>query len=94
MRDWSIETSDELLAHHSFSIGLHRIYQLTCERLGLPPHETIVLDDYEPNVSAAREFGMQASLFNDTRRVIAEVGALLEDAATSLTDLVEDENLT
>ena len=52
------------------------------------------LDDHEPNVSAVREFGMQAILFDDTRRVIAEVSALLEDAATGLTDLAEDKNLT
>ncbi len=68
-----------------------RIYQLTCERLDLPPHEALFLDDYEPNVVAARELGMQAILFDDTRRVIAEVHALLQDTAINPT---KDETLT
>jgi len=69
---------------YSHEVGLakpdKRIFQLTCERLGLPPHETIFLDDYEPNITAAREFGMQAILFRDTGQAIAEICALLQDS--------------
>jgi epoxide hydrolase-like predicted phosphatase len=68
---------------YSHEIGLakpdQRIFQLTCERLGLPPHETIFLDDYEPNIIAARQLGMQAILFGDTRQAIAEIRALLQE---------------
>ncbi len=67
---------------YSHEVGLakpdQRIFQLTCERLGLPPHETLFLDDYEPNITAAREFGMQAMLFGDTGTAIAEVCARLQ----------------
>ncbi len=69
---------------YSHEVGLakpdRRIYQLTCERLGLPPHETVFLDDYTPNVTAAHELGMQAVLFEDTGKAIAEVRALLQDS--------------
>ena len=51
---------------------------LTFERLDLPPHETVFLDDYEPNIAAGREFGMQAILFRDTGQAIAEIYALLQ----------------
>jgi len=53
---------------------------LTCERLGLPPHEAVFLDDYGLNITAAREFGMQAILFRDTGQAIAEICALLQDS--------------
>jgi putative hydrolase of the HAD superfamily len=69
---------------YSHEVGLAkpdpRIFQLTCERLGLPPHATLFLDDYEPNVIAAHEFGMQAILFGDTSKAIAEVRARLRDS--------------
>jgi putative hydrolase of the HAD superfamily len=68
---------------YSHEVGLAkpdpRIYQLTCERLGLLPHAALFLDDYDPNVIAARKFGMSAILFGDTRQAIAEVRAWLQD---------------
>jgi putative hydrolase of the HAD superfamily len=71
---------------YSHEVGLAkpdpRIFQLTCERLGLPPHDTLFLDDYEPNVSAARTFGMPAILFGDTSKAIAEIRAHVQDATT------------
>jgi putative hydrolase of the HAD superfamily len=70
---------------YSHEVGLakpdQRIYELTCERLGLPPHETIFLDDHAPNITAAREFGMKAVLFGDTGKAIAEVQSHLQDSA-------------
>jgi putative hydrolase of the HAD superfamily len=69
---------------YSHEVGLAkpdpRIYELACNRLGLLPHETLFLDDYEPNVIAAREFGLQAILFEDTGEAIAQVCALLQDS--------------
>ena len=44
-------------------VGLRKpdraIYQLTCERLGLPPEECIFVDDLQCNVDAASELGME-----------------------------------
>ena len=36
-----------------------RIYELTCERLGLPPEECIFVDDLECNVEAAAALGIE-----------------------------------
>ena len=38
----------------------HRVYRLTADRLGLPVQECLFIDDAEPNVTAAREVGMEA----------------------------------
>jgi hypothetical protein len=38
----------------------------------------IFLDDYEPCVAAAREFGIHAILFKETTQAITEVQACLE----------------
>jgi putative hydrolase of the HAD superfamily len=53
------------------------IYALTCERLGAPPAECVLLDDFERNCDAARAFGMEAVRFLDTTQTLAELGALL-----------------
>jgi epoxide hydrolase-like predicted phosphatase len=55
-----------------------RVYQLACKRLGIQPGEMIFLDDLEPNVAAAREFGIHAILFCETIQAIAEIQALLQ----------------
>ncbi|MBZ0296442.1 MAG: HAD family phosphatase [Anaerolineae bacterium] len=66
---------------YSHEVGLlkpdPRIYALTCERLGLPPSEVVFLDDAEPNIIGAREFGMQAILFQETRQAINDLRACL-----------------
>jgi epoxide hydrolase-like predicted phosphatase len=54
-----------------------RIYELTCERLGVAPEEVVFLDDVEEFVEAAREVGIQAVLFKDTAQAIADIEALL-----------------
>jgi putative hydrolase of the HAD superfamily len=55
-----------------------RLFELTCERLGVQPAEIIFLDDAEPNITAAREFGMCAILFRDTAQAIADIQARLQ----------------
>jgi putative hydrolase of the HAD superfamily len=59
-----------------------RIYELTCERLGVTPHECVFVDDFAHNCEAAEALGMTAVWFRDTddaiaelRRVLAERGA-------------------
>jgi putative hydrolase of the HAD superfamily len=54
-----------------------RIYELTCARLGLRPDEILFLDDYEPNVAAARALGMRAVLFENTTQAIADIQTCL-----------------
>ncbi|MEO8973591.1 MAG: HAD family phosphatase [Ktedonobacteraceae bacterium] len=54
-----------------------RIFELTCERLDVQPAEVVFLDDFEPNVVAAREFGFHAILFQETAQAIADIQKVL-----------------
>jgi epoxide hydrolase-like predicted phosphatase len=57
-----------------------RIFELTCERLGVQPAEIVFLDDVEANVAAARELGIRGILFRDTAQAIADIEACLQAA--------------
>lgn len=59
-----------------------RIYELTCERLGVRPEEVVFLDDAEACVAGARALGMHAVLFRDTAQAIAEIEACLQAHAS------------
>jgi epoxide hydrolase-like predicted phosphatase len=50
-----------------------RIYRLTCQRLGVPPAETLFLDDTQAIVDGALDVGLQAILFQDTAQAIADI---------------------
>jgi putative hydrolase of the HAD superfamily len=62
-------------------VGLRKpdpaIYELTCQRLGAPASQCVLIDDFERNCDAARAFGMEAVRFVDTAQTIAELDALL-----------------
>ena len=77
------EMCDFIIYSHEVGVSKpdRRIYALTCERLGVPPAEVVFLDDSEPCVVGAREFGMQAILFKDTRQAIADLEACLQAGA-------------
>jgi FMN phosphatase YigB (HAD superfamily) len=62
-----------------------RIYELTCERLGVQAAEIVFLDDVEANVAAARAFGMQAILFRETKEAIAAIQACLQASSPAVT---------
>ncbi|GER91492.1 hypothetical protein KDW_56540 [Dictyobacter vulcani] len=66
---------------YSHEVGLlkpdPRIYALTCARLEVEPAEMIFLDDYEPNVIAARVSGIHGILFQNTAQAIADIQACL-----------------
>jgi FMN phosphatase YigB (HAD superfamily) len=47
------------------------------ERMSAEPKSSLLVDDFEENVLAARAFGMQAVHFTDTHQAIDEVRALL-----------------
>jgi putative hydrolase of the HAD superfamily len=50
-----------------------RIYEITCERLGVEPEECVFVDDFGHNCDAARELGMTAVWFRDTDQAVAEL---------------------
>jgi epoxide hydrolase-like predicted phosphatase len=74
------EMTDLLIYSHEEGIAKpeRRIFELTCERLGVQPAEIIFLDDFEPNVAAACEFGIHAILFQETVQAIADIQARLQ----------------
>ena len=67
---------------YSHEVGLSkpdaRIFTLACERLGLPPHEVIFVDDHEEVMTSARELGMRCIEYKNNPQVIAAIEALLE----------------
>jgi putative hydrolase of the HAD superfamily len=69
---------------YSYEVGIEkpdqRIYQITCDRLGVHPGQVVFLDDVEANVVAAQQVGMRAVLFHSTAQAIAEVEACLADS--------------
>lgn len=66
---------------YSHEVGLAkpdpRIYALTCERLGVAPGETVLLDDVPENVDAALACGWHAVLHHTTPESISEINRLL-----------------
>jgi len=67
---------------YSHEVGMAKpdpaIYELCLERLGLPPQQTVFVDDVEENCAAARALGMSAVLFQDTAQAIRDLDALLQ----------------
>jgi putative hydrolase of the HAD superfamily len=53
------------------------IYALTCERLGVAPHECLFIDDFPHNCDAAAALGMTAVRFETTEQVLRELRAHL-----------------
>src|SRR2546429_390680 len=74
------ELCDLLIYSHEEGIAKleRRIVELTCERLGVRPAEIVFLDNVESNVAAAREFGIHAILFRETKEAIADIQACLQ----------------
>lgn len=74
------EMTDLIIYSHEVGIAKpdRRIYELTCERLGVQPAEMIFLDDHERAVAAARECGIHAILFQNTAQAIADINAYLQ----------------
>jgi putative hydrolase of the HAD superfamily len=54
-----------------------RIYELTLERLELPPAACLFVDDLPPNCDGARAAGMSAVHFRENEQAIAEIRGLL-----------------
>ena len=54
-----------------------RIYELTCDRLGVTPSQVVFLDDLGINLKPARAMGMVTIKVADPRAALAELGACL-----------------
>ncbi len=60
-----------------------RIYELTCERLGVAAPRCVFVDDNTDNVAAARHLGMEVVLFGDDPwAALAELDAVLRRRGT------------
>lgn len=57
------------------------IYEIALARLNASPETSLFLDDYLPNVEAARELGMNAVQFIDNRQAAAEIQSFLMGGA-------------
>jgi putative hydrolase of the HAD superfamily len=70
----------ELVVDSAF-VGMRKpepeIYELTCERLGVPPAECLFVDDVEVNCQAAEALGMTAVWYREPEQAIAEIDAAL-----------------
>ena len=54
-----------------------RIYQLTCERLGISPPEAAFLDDIGGNLKAARALGMTTIKVDTPEQALGELSAVI-----------------
>ena len=64
-----------------------RVYELTCERIGVATTAAAFVDDNTENVAAARRLGMEVVLFGDDPwAALAELDAILERRGTLAAD--------
>lgn len=81
------ELVDLIIYSHEVGIAKpdRRIFEMTCERLGVQPAEMIFLDDHERALVAARQLGIHAILFQNTAQAIADIEAVLHARSTFCT---------
>jgi epoxide hydrolase-like predicted phosphatase len=74
------DMTDLIIYSHEVGIAKpdRRIFELTCERLGLQLEEIIFLDDVEQHIAAARAIGIHAIHFRETAQAIADIQACLQ----------------
>lgn len=75
---------------HSFRLGLGgdlglvkpdpAIFRLTGERLGVEPHEIVLLDDHDGHVEAARACGWHAVWHRDSTASIQMISKIIGEA--------------
>ncbi|HVX45458.1 MAG TPA: HAD-IA family hydrolase [Mycobacteriales bacterium] len=67
---------------YSHEVGLlkpdRRIYQLTCDRMGIQPQEAVMVDNWDVAITGAADAGMQTVLHVNTADTIRAIDALLE----------------
>ncbi len=52
-----------------------KIYEMACDRLGVPPHEVVFLDDLGVNLKPAKAMGMTTIKVIDADKAIADLEA-------------------
>lgn len=57
-----------------------RIYELTCERLGVQPQECVFADDNEANAVAARQVGMHGIVFTGNKDYFKQLQEIIDNA--------------
>ncbi|TNM36527.1 HAD family phosphatase [Nocardioides albidus] len=60
-----------------------RAYLIACERLGVAPEETVMVDDLEQNIVAAARVGIAGVVHRDAATSAAELDALLATCPTA-----------
>jgi epoxide hydrolase-like predicted phosphatase len=69
----------------SCEVGLRKpdpeIFRLTCQQLDVAPEAAVFLDDTRGHVEAARSVGLHGILVRDPWKALAELDAILEEAA-------------
>jgi epoxide hydrolase-like predicted phosphatase len=68
----------------SFEVGMTkpdpRIFWLICKRLGVEPHEAVLIDDIDRYCRAAEAEGMQAVVYDNLKQLKAELDVVLSHA--------------
>lgn len=55
-----------------------RMYELACTKLGVEPHEAVMIDDVPGNVTAAQQLGMKGIIYDNFEQFKTELEALLD----------------
>lgn len=78
------EMTDQIIYSHEVGLAKpdKRIYALTCDRLKVQPEEVIFLDDAQPYVTAAVEYGIHGILFKENAQAIADIQACMKANAS------------
>jgi putative hydrolase of the HAD superfamily len=56
-----------------------QFYQLALDRLGLPPHEVLLIDDQQKFLDPARTMGMRTILATSPQQIVHDTKALIEE---------------
>lgn len=77
---------DEILYSHETGVCKPdpRAFALACVRLEVRAQDCLFVDDFPPNVDAARAAGMQAHLFEDNAGTVARITAHLDYPTVSV----------
>ncbi|WP_020415676.1 HAD-IA family hydrolase [Amycolatopsis sp. ATCC 39116] len=54
-----------------------RLYEIACERLGVPPHKIVMVDDLQQNIDAAERLGMAGIVHREAGATTTRLGHLL-----------------
>ncbi|MEM7737003.1 MAG: HAD-IA family hydrolase, partial [Deinococcota bacterium] len=77
---YGFEDSCDLIIY-SHEVGVSKpdpkIYELTCQRLKLAPHEIIFVDDVTVIIEAAVDFGLHGVLFENNQQTISSIESLI-----------------